>query len=59
MEVMREMKRQRPAPTFDVVQWLNHWTIEDNWYIRDAWVRLPDGTVDLYGIPDGRVGDSL
>lgn len=54
----RTVNRTRTAPTFQVVELTQHWTIERGWYMRDAWVRLEDGTVELFGLPDGRVGDA-
>jgi hypothetical protein len=51
-----KVNRNRTAPTFQVVEPTNHWTIERGWYMRDTWVRTEDGAVELWGLPDGRVG---
>jgi len=33
-----------------------HWLILDGWYFRECWVRLADGSVALYAIPETKVG---
>jgi hypothetical protein len=39
-----------------IIERTNHWEIRRGWYLRHCWVRLADGTVALYAVPDGRVG---
>lgn len=39
-----------------IIEPTQHWRIKRGWYYRDCWVRLADGTVALYAIPEGPVG---
>lgn len=42
--------------TMTIIEPTQHWVILRGWYYRDCWVRLDDGTVALYAIPEGPVG---
>jgi hypothetical protein len=39
-----------------IIESTQRWVIHTGWYYRECWVRLPDGTVALYAIPEGPVG---
>lgn len=39
-----------------IVERTNHFTIMNGWVYQDCWVRLADGTIDFYAIPDHKLG---
>lgn len=44
------------TPTYEIIQPTTYYAIHDRWVYHTCWVRLPDGTVQLWDIPESPLG---